>query len=351
MVKYRKPSWQISLNGIHYRLSKPVQKKDEPYNLWALSGHNFSNASIDYSVGFRNLHIFGETAIDKNFRLAALHGLLLSPAPTVSISFVHRAISPKYQALYANAFTENYTVNNERGLFSGVSLMPNAALSLQGYVDLFSFPWLKFRLDAPSKGADFMIQSVYNPSKKLNCYVRFKLSDKPINLAGLSVMQETGNILIKNWRLHASMVLSKEVTIRNRAEFLIYNARDRDPEQGFLYYADVLYNPAFQWWDFNLRLERFETGGYNSRLYAYENDVLYNISIPAAFNKGYRFYVNLHGDLSKALKKWLPGNVKTGFWVRFAQTFYTDKPTAGSGLNKVNDNTLSELKLQFITDW
>ena len=53
-----------------------------------------------------------------------------------------------------------------------------------------------------------------------------------------------------------------------------------DAENGFLIYTDVLYKPMFKAFSGNIRLQYFETDGYNSPLYAFESDVLYGYSIP-----------------------------------------------------------------------
>ena len=85
-----------------------------------------------------------------------------------------------------------------------------------------------------------------------------------------------------------------------------------------------------------MRLMYFETTGYDSRLYAYENDVLYSFSIPVFYDKGYRYYLNLNYDFSK----------KISFWFRVAQTIYKDKISVGSGLDEIKGNKKTEVKLQ-----
>ena len=85
-----------------------------------------------------------------------------------------------------------------------------------------------------------------------------------------------------------------------------------------------------------MRLMYFETGGYDSRLYAYENDVLYSFSIPVFYDKGYRYYFNLNYDFSK----------KISCWFRLAQTIYKDKTSVGSGLDEIPGNKKTEIKLQ-----
>ncbi len=86
----------------------------------------------------------------------------------------------------------------------------------------------------------------------------------------------------------------------------------------------------------NIRLQYFETDDYNSRIYAYENDVLFSYSIPAFFDKGYRYYININYDFKK----------KLSFWLRWTQTIYHDQTSIGSGLDEIPGNHKSEIKLQ-----
>jgi hypothetical protein len=44
------------------------------------------------------------------------------------------------------------------------------------------------------------------------------------------------------------------------------------PETGFLIYTDLLYKPHGSWYSVSLRFQAYETDGYDTRLYAYEND-------------------------------------------------------------------------------
>lgn len=109
-------------------------------------------------------------------------------------------------------------------------------------------------------------------------------------------------------------------------------------ENGFLLYADVAYKPMMKPFSGNIRLQYFETDGYNSRLYAYENDVLYSFSIPVFYDKGYRYYVNVNYDISKNLT----------VWARVSQYVYSDKTTVGTGLDEINGNHKTEAKLQLL---
>ena len=87
-----------------------------------------------------------------------------------------------------------------------------------------------------------------------------------------------------------------------------------------------------------MSLQYFETDSYNSRMYAYEDDILYSFSIPVFYGKGYRYYFNIKYDINK----------KLSFWMRWSQTIYKDQNTIGTGLDQINGNTKSTLELQGI---
>jgi hypothetical protein len=329
--------WHIGINGIYYNFSLPVQKRGEPYNLYAMSGKDWHNFSVDYSYTYKNLHFFGEAAADKNFNRAFINGLLVSVDPRVDISLVQRTISATYQSVNGNAFTENTYPTNETGFYAGITIRPAAAWRLDAYGDIYKFPWLKYSADAPGYGREFLTQLTYTPNRQVEIYTKFRNESKQANQTGNTTIT---NYLIalprQNWRLQVSYKLNTAIALRNRVELLWYDNKGVNQENGFLGFIDFVYRPLFAAYSGVLRLQYFETGGSNSRIYAYENDVLYSYSIPPFFDKGFRYYCTLNYDLSKRLS----------FWLRWAQTIYRDKKTIGSGLDEISGNKRSELKLQ-----
>jgi hypothetical protein len=336
-VAYRKNNYHIGLNSVVYNFSFPVQKRDEPYNLYAISGKSWSNFSVDYSYTFRNLHFFGEAAIDKNLNKAFINGLLISVDPRIDFSIVQRTISKEYQAVYGNAFTENTHPANENGLYAGISIHPFSGFRLDAYADFYKFPWLKYLTDAPSYGKDFLVQISYAPSKQLEIYSRYrneaKQSNQPDNTTVTNYL-----ILVpkQSWRTQWSYKLDRAISFRNRIEMLWYDKKGVNKENGFLSFFDFIYKPLLKAYSGIVRLQYFETDGYNSRIYAYENDVLYSYSIPAFFDKGYRYYINLNYDVNRNLS----------IWLRWSQTIYRDKVKIGSGLDEIPSNHRTEIKIQ-----
>ena len=101
-------------------------------------------------------------------------------------------------------------------------------------------------------------------------------------------------------------------------------------------YQDVIYKPVGLPIQFSTRLALFDTYDYNSRIYAYENDLLYNFSVPALYNRGTRFYLNVRYTGIRNLS--IEG--------RYAITDYSNVETIGSGLEEINGSKRSEIKAQ-----
>ena len=285
------------------------------------------------------MHFFGEAAITDRKHIAVVNGLLISTAVNTDISLFYRNIAPGYQSLYTNAFTESTLPTNENGLFAGISIKPDPKWQISAYTDLYTFPGLKFRVNAPSSGSDYFIQLQYKPNKQFDLYTRYKRESKGINFnPELVAISPVINQPRQNWRTQFSYKLNTSVTLRNRVEVVWFDKKSAISEQGFMLYQDILYKPLMSRLAGTIRIMYFETGGYNSRVYAFENDVLFSYAIPVFYDKGYRYYLNLNYDITRKLQGWL----------KIAQTYYKDKLNVGSGLDEIRGPRKTEIKLQIL---
>lgn len=336
-ISYRHKNFYAGVNGIWYRFKLPLMKPADPHNMYALSGKQFGNYSIDFSYSFKNIHFFGEAAFTSSFDNAFASGLIASVSSVADVSVLYRRISKSYQSLYASAFTENTHPTNEKGLYAGVQVRPLSYFSLDAYVDLYQFPWLKYRVNAASNGADYFIQLTYKPNKQAELSSRYRSETKSLNInPGNHTLSPVMKQPVKNWRLQVNYKISSLVTLRNRVEMVWVSGKDEVPEQGFLTFFDLLYRPPLKPLSASIRIQYFESDGYNSRLYTYENDVLYSYSVPVYYDKGIRYYININYEKGK----------KLALWFRWAQTLYSNKTLVGSGLDEIRGNRRSELKLQ-----
>ncbi|WP_018617053.1 ComEA family DNA-binding protein [Segetibacter koreensis] len=342
-VSYNKNSFHVGLNVIAFKFSIPLIRDVQPYNQYAIQGKEWYNYSLDYSYTFRNFHFFGEAAMDKRKSKAFIGGIIASLDPKVDASVLYRNIEKTYQALNGNAFTESTLPTNEKGLFTGISIKPVTFLKIDAYADIFSFPWLRYRVDAPSNGTEYLLQLTYKPNKQFELYSRLRNENKAINVSRSDLPTIPVYTVPRiNWRIQSSNAITKAVTLRERIELLWFDTQQKDRmEHGLLSYFEAVYKPFNKPLSLNGRLQYFKTDSSESGLYAFESDVLYSYSIPQFTGQGLRYYLNVNYDFSK----------KMAIWFRWAQTIYTNKSLIGASLNQIRGNKRSEVKIQVLYDF
>ncbi|HKH60210.1 MAG TPA: hypothetical protein VKA49_05235 [Flavitalea sp.] len=344
-IRYGVSKWHLGLNCVQYFFSKNFRISDKPYDLFAIDGDRWANLSFDYSYTFRNIHLFGELATDKNRGVAMINGMIASLDRSVDLSVVFRKIQKEFQSFWGNAFTENAMPSNETGLYTGVSIRRGSSWKIDVYADFYKFPWLVFRTNAPSYGSEYLVQVTFAPSKQASLILRYKKEGKQVNIDGglpTSSILETPR---RSLRYHFSYNISREVSINNRVELLCNGKKDQKLN-GFLTYADVRYKPISKPYSANMRLQYFETDGYNERIYAYENDVLYGYNTPAFFEKGFRWYINLRTDVSKW--SFLKSRINIELWIKYGLTRFFELDKIGSELDEIQGKNRSEIKFQLL---
>jgi len=158
-------------------------------------------------------------------------------------------------------------------------------------------------------------------------------NDNTVSNEGLRSLSQEG---LANYRLNFAYQVTKEIELKSRVEFTRYTIGNGQNEEGLLIYQDIRFKKLSFPLSLTLRYALFDTDSYNSRIYAYENDVLYAFSIPAFSGRGTRFYITTKYRIKRGIDLWL----------RFAQTYYTDRTTIGTGREEIDGNTRSEIKAQ-----
>lgn len=332
-VKFKKENWDLAANVNHISWDKDIQKGDAPYQSYNLEGTSLLGTSLDGSLQLDNLHFFGEAALSGNGGTALVTGLMASLDPKLDVSFLHRNYSPDYLSLLSKGFGESSTPKNEVGNYLGLHFQPSRKFDLRAYADFFAHPWLKFRVDAPSHGSEYFVQFGYRPLRRTKFYLRWKRENKERNgsvetpidiLVPTQKDQMTLDLkhsVNKTWVLNSRLSLSRFVD--NETEY-----------QGSLIYQNVSFKPIGKNYSFSARLAYFDSEDFDSRIYAYEQDLPFSFSIPAFSNRGVRYYANTRYNVNRNLSLWL----------RFSQTRYSNLTEVGSGNELIEGNIKSEVK-------
>lgn len=122
--------------------------------------------------------------------------------------------------------------------------------------------------------------------------------------------------------------------LQSRIEIMKRNAPGKSSESGFLIYQGFQLKPNQKDLTISFRYSVFDTDSYDSRLYAFEQDVPYSFSIPAFSGRGSRFYFLFNTKINRNLS----------LIFRFSQTWYSDRNTISSGADAISGNAKSDLK-------
>lgn len=301
-ISYSYHSWTFGTTAVYTRYNAFMDRSNEPYNQFMPEGKEYLVAGVDWKGSVGKVFFFGEGAVSKNSGRALLAGMTMNPASNAELSLLYRNISKTYYSFFANAFTESSRVNDENGMYLGLKFFPVSKWIVQLYADFFRFRWIKYATAAPSCGNEFFAQVSYTPSRKTNYCLRLFQEEKEQRIIdGLS--KYNGQQLINRVRLNFSHDLNERVSLKSRIELSFFSKQSK--EKGLLIYQDLAFKPDKKSYSVNGRLAYFSTEGYNSRLYACENDLLYSFSVPALFGHGIRAYLNLQKKFGDKLTLWI----------------------------------------------
>ncbi|WP_316849185.1 helix-hairpin-helix domain-containing protein [Pedobacter agri] len=306
------------------------------YDRFSFTGNSLTNVGVHYNYTYKNIYFFGEAGKSLNSGLAHVNGALISLTHAISAAITYRNYAKDFHNFFNQAVAEASEAVNEKGLYAGLNITPNKQWTFSAYGDYFQFPWLKYRVDAPSKGYEILGQAIYTPSKTFKALARFKTENKQQNTDLDVPINFLDDVKKEGYRIEVSWQINKKWSFQNRAEVSQYKKGNVKREFGYLIYQDVDYSPMFSRITGNMRLAYFNTPSYNSRIYAYEDDVLYSFAFGMYSGKGFRTYLNLKYNVAK----------KLNIWLRYAMFIYKDVETVGSYLDEIQGNKKSEIKVQ-----
>ena len=337
VLKYKHQRGHLALNINYDKFDKPLTRLIKPYNRFYFSGDRLLNTSVDYTCQFQNLYFFGETAWSNNNRYATLNGLMIGLDRYAEVAILHRYFQKDYQAIEANPFSEKTGGRNEQGFYIGLNLRPGKQWKVNTYVDTYRHPWLLFDADGPSHGIDYLVKVTYWQKRKMEAYIQLKAETKQVNNpasdAKIDPLVDSRQFKLRG---HISNKISKSLELRSRVYWGFAKKGNAAKQKGFAAYQDILYKPIGIPISFTTRFAIFDTDAYAIRFYAFENDLLYSFSVPAYYNKGTRYYLNIRykGIRNMTLE------------LRYSRTYWANQETFGSGLEEINGQSKSEVKAQ-----
>jgi hypothetical protein len=324
---------KVGATLVRQQLNLPFIPASELYNQYRFSGTENLTGGVDYSFNKGKYQLFGEAAISKSKGKAFVQGAIINLNDQLGFSALFRHFDKNYQALWANTFAEGSNINNESGMYFGTKVLPVKFVTLSAYSDYYRSQWINYSTAAPSTGWDVLAQADFVLSEKTEFYIRFKNEEKEVKFIQderyVNLPEQTQKL-----RFHFNYKYSEQIILKTRLEKVSYKGLEK--ENGIMIFQDIQYGPIKIPLKISARIAWFSTDSYNSRVYAYEHDLLYTFSIPAYFGKGFRTYLNLNYKITRNLD----------LWFKVANTSWNDRDLISSGFNEIQGNNKTELKFQ-----
>jgi hypothetical protein len=346
----------ISTSGLHRTATESAHKGSLGLLLYGIAA-TYSRNSLDLGItayqssyehefitgnqrykqyNFKNIYFFGELAQSIPDGMALLSGAMASLSPRISTVLVFRDYGKAHISFYNKGMGEGTTAANEKGIYSGFHFSLSRKWTASVYGDVFWFPWAKYRIDEASAGYELMGHLSFKPNKTFKALLSWKTKHSEQNEGSGLPVNPIAGLRKDNYRLEIHWKAGRKIELQNRIEITSYKKGLKNAEYGYLIYQDADYHPMSSRFSGNLRLAYFHTPSYNSRIYAYEDDVLHGSGSGVYSGEGIRTFLNLSYRLSKRLR----------IWSRYAIYLYPGKTSIGSGPDEINGNKKSDIKFQ-----
>ncbi|MEI7499146.1 MAG: helix-hairpin-helix domain-containing protein [Bacteroidota bacterium] len=332
--------FKIGLTGFYNKYSAKVIPNIFPYNQFEFSGNQNLNLGLDYQLRYKRLYIFGEVSRSKNKGMAWLSGATITPDPRICITLIYRNYQPTYQNLFSNAFGQNSLNANEYGIYTAINAAIHPKFTLSGYLDLFKFPWLKYRVDSPTNGQEFGAMFSWQAAR--NVFIGVRFYQKNVKRNGPSeqdqIIEKLVDYITRSYRLSIEWLTESRLMLKTRVEVKETGLTDNQRSFGYLVYQEAQIK-SLKWLEnITLRFALFDIPDYTSRIYVYEPQVLYGYSVPAYQGKGIRGCMLLKFNIGRKIDFWLKGGI----------TYYTDRNEVGTGLDITEGNIRGDFTGQML---
>ena len=336
-------SSHLSLNAVYTHFDRPLvpyptaAAASQEYRRYYPEGSSFLNVSLDYGLTSARFSFSGETALNGDGALAAIHTASLRATDQVSLMLLHRYYDKRYTSTHARSFSEGSSTQNEHGLYLGATWTPSRKFLLQGYADYAHFPFLRYRVGAPSDALDaFLLARTYYNIGTFEARYRFRIRQR----------DDADRVQLINRYEHRARlrflcpVISSDVagvpslTLQTQVDGALLSSYEQT-SRGVMVSQQASFR--YRW----LRLQGyfgwFRSDDYDSRLYQYEPSVLYDFSFPSYYGHGIRYSLTARADCGRL-----------SFLAKIGTTDYFDRAVISSGLQQIDGSSQTDLLLQIL---
>ncbi len=269
---------------------------NDPKDNFEFKGDRNDLYSIYYNSLIKRILLYGEFSSNGYSGSAFVQGLSFRPSDRITFNFLLRNYSACYVSFHGKGPGSGSTTGNERGILGNFSFEAAKHLFITGGCDIQQFPWLRYRCSAPSYGLKQEVRARYLPTEKMAFEASFNYRSVMLDSSENTGIPKQMEVVSKSFKATFRYIVNENLTLGSRFD---YKISDPSSSKGMLLLQDINYRfrhlPISIWFRYCI----FKSDSWDSRLYTYENDMLYSFSIPALSGEGSRSYLMIKSDIGK----------------------------------------------------
>ncbi|MFA5820052.1 MAG: hypothetical protein WC854_12345, partial [Bacteroidales bacterium] len=278
------------------RFSLPVKMTgNDPVDIFDFEGDRNNLYTFSYNGLIKRILLYGEFSTNEYKKYAIIQGLSFRPSDRLTINFIFRNYSAGYISFHGKGPGGGSASGNEQGILGNFTFEAAKHLFISGGCDIQQFQWLKYRCSSPSSAMRQEIRVRFTPTETLTIDASYNYRFSMVDNTEANGIPEQKQIITKSIKGSVRYSPYENLTLGTRID---YKVVDPSGSKGMLLLQDMVYRfrqlPVTLWFRYCI----FQTDDWDSRLYTYENDLLYSFSIPALSGEGSRSYIMAKWEIS-----------------------------------------------------
>ena len=328
-LSYQNRGLHIGLNMAYSQLSRELKPNTSAlYRKNYPQGKDFLNTSLDYRYASHRLSLNGETAIDKAGHLATINTASIRLSDTWSMMALQRFYAYSYASIDAQSFSEGGRVQNESGVYLGLTWRPLPSLRFDAYTDFAYFAWARYQVSQSSYNWDHLLQGTWQ-HRRWTLDARYRLRLKQKDNADKTALDS-----------HPEHRMRLGISYAGEGGFGTHTQIDG----GYYAYGEkewgMMISQSLSYEGHRLRLNGgvgyFHTDSYDSRVYLYEKGPLYTYGLASFYGEGIRYWLMARAAIGQKLT----------LTAKIGVTDYFDRSTIGSSYQQIDASSMTDMDLQ-----
>lgn len=334
-------SFRFALNVLHVAMRDSLKPfNGQEYRRYYPTGKSFTLGSLSYAYLKPRLELSGETAISPTAEgadgqggvaLATMNSIRWKICKEWTVFALQRYYGYRFQSPVGKSFGDVSNVQNETGVYVGVSTVAIPRLSLSAYVDCAYHPWYRYGYNGASRSWDTYMNAIYTRGSFVGT-LRYRYREQTVSENG-SVLPTYSDDCKGQHTLRSTLKYShgKWTTMTQLHGTYVPTTKD----WGYLLAQGAGYEVA--WLSVWASLAYFHTSAYASRLYLSDRNLTYCSTSSMLYGRGLRANCILNFKLKKDVTASVCSNISR----------YFDRQQVGTGHQMIDGPAQADILMQF----